>query len=237
MRCSAIKFMRRALRKISLAKCCTRGSSASIIRAPANGNVSRLRCPRILIKLSGLSACEYQCCNAAYSHRFATLPLWHHRAGKHRLDNFAALVGSHITQANNPEARPRTRRPQIDNLRFYSEHVPRSHHIGPAQLIHSETDRAFGEIQSLHKQPHGHRRGVPAARNQTFENCSLSFLAAEMEHLRVKLVGELNELFLRHAKRLRFEAIAHFQVVEVMLFHCGEGETTFMRHRSGLSNP
>jgi hypothetical protein len=57
-----------------------------------------------------------------------------------------------------------------------------------------------------------------------------------MKHLWIKLVGELDELFLRHVKRFRFEAITHFQVIEVMLFHCVEGETTFMRRCSGLGN-
>jgi hypothetical protein len=56
----------------------------------------------------------------------------------------------------------------------------------------------LGEIQSLHKQPHGRCGGVPAARDQPFINCSLSGFAVEMKHLWIKLVSELNELLLRH---------------------------------------
>ena len=63
-RCSATKFMRRASRKISRAKCCTHGSWASIIRASANGKILKRRCLRISNKLLGLSACEYQCRHA-----------------------------------------------------------------------------------------------------------------------------------------------------------------------------
>jgi len=49
-------------------------------------------------------------------------------------------------------------------------------------------------------------------------------------------MGELDYLLLRHFKRLGFEAIAHFQIIEVMLFHSDDGETTFMRYYSRLSN-
>src|SRR5438874_13465718 len=98
----------------------------------------------------------------------------------------------------------------MDNLRFYGEDVTRSHHTGPTQFIHAQADRAFGEIQSMYKQPHGHRRGVPTAGDQAFENCSLSGFWTEMKHLRVKLVGELDELLLRYFQRFRFEPITYF---------------------------
>lgn len=51
-----------------------------------------------------------------------------------------------------------------------------------------------------------------------------------MKHLRVKLVGELDKLFLAHLERLRLKAIARFHVIEVMLFHGSERQTTFMRY-------
>jgi hypothetical protein len=33
------------------------------------------------------------------------------------------------------------------------------------------------------------------------------------------------------------KTVTRFQIIEVMLFHCGQGDITFMRHRSGLGNP
>jgi hypothetical protein len=71
---------------------------------------------------------------------------------------------------------------------------------------------------------------MPAARNQTFENCSFSALTGEMKHLRIKFVRELDHLLLRYLKRLGFEPISHFQVIEVMLSHSEVGEATFMGH-------
>src|SRR5206468_6977334 len=98
--CSAIKSTRRGLQKISRAKCCMRGSLGFVIHALANGEVLRLRCLRILTKLSGLPACEYQCHHVGYSHNFPTLPPRHHDAGEHCLDNFAALISGYIAQTN-----------------------------------------------------------------------------------------------------------------------------------------
>ena len=42
---------------------------------------------------------------------------------------------------------------------------------------------------------------------------------AKMKHLRIKLVGELDDLFYRHVQRLRFEPITCFQIVKIALFH------------------
>src|SRR5439155_360096 len=91
-----------------------------------------------------------------------------------------------------------TRRSQIDNLGFDGQDVARSHDIRPAQFINPKTDRAFSEIHILHKQPHGHCCGVPAAGDQAFENCSLGAFTTKMKHLRIKFVGELDKLLLRH---------------------------------------
>ena len=60
-------------------------------------------------------------------------PHWHHCASQHRLNDFTALIGRHVAQADDPVAGPGTRRPQIDNFGFYSQHVARSHHTRPAQ--------------------------------------------------------------------------------------------------------
>ena len=60
---------------------------------------------------------------------------------------------------------------------------------------------------------------MPATGNQTFENCSLGAFAVEMKHLRIKFVSKLDKLLLGHFKRLGFEPITRFQIVEVVLFH------------------
>jgi hypothetical protein len=82
----------------------------------------------------------------------------------------------------------------------------------------------------LHKQPHRHRSGVPPTGNKSFENRPLRTPAAEMEHLRIKLVSEFDELFLCHAQRVRFEAITDFQILEISLLH-NENENTLMPRR------
>src|SRR6266481_2013402 len=100
------------------------------------------------------------------------------------------MVRGHVAQTNEP--------------------VAGSHRIGPAQLIHSQSDCALRVVQCLHKLSHGHRRGVPAAGNESFKNRSLRTLTAEMKHLWIKLVGKLDELPLRYSQRLRLEPITHF---------------------------
>ena len=59
--------------------------------------------------------------------------------------------------------------------------------------------------------------------------------AAEMKHLRIKLVGKLNELLLRHGQRLGFEPVTHFQIIEVAFVHNGESQSRLMR-QTHLSN-
>src|SRR5206468_10744642 len=72
--CWAIKSTRRGLQKISRAKCCMRGSLGFVIHALANGEVLRLRWLRILWKISGLPAWEYQWHQVGYSRVLCPLP-------------------------------------------------------------------------------------------------------------------------------------------------------------------
>jgi hypothetical protein len=62
------------------------------------------------------------------------------------LDNFAALVGGHVAEANDPMLRSGTRRAHIENLSLNRQFVAWPHCIGPPQFIHTETDCALGEI-------------------------------------------------------------------------------------------
>src|SRR6266568_935725 len=107
----------------------------------------------------------------------------------------------------------------MDNLRLNRKHIAWPHHIGPTQLIDTQADGPFGEVQCLYKQPHGYCRGMPAACNQTFKNCSLGTFTVEMKHLRIKLAGELDHLLLRYFKRFGLKTIAHFQIIEAELLH------------------
>src|SRR6266498_5891931 len=132
--------------------------------------------------------------------------------------------------------RSRAGAPKTENLRFHRQHVTRSHHIGPTQLIDTQSDGPFGEVQCVHKQPHGHCRGMPTTGNQTFENCSLGAFTVEMKRLRIKFAGELDQLLLRYFERFGFKTIAHFQILEVTLFHSEDAEATFMSHPSKSSN-
>ena len=104
-------------------------------------------------------------------------------------------------------------------FRLDREHIPRPHRIGPARFVNTETDRAFCEIQRFHEQPHGHCRSMPAAGNQSLENRSFRAPSAEMKHLRIKLVGEFDELFFRHGQRFGFEPVTRFQIIEVTFVH------------------
>src|SRR4030095_755245 len=103
--------------------------------------------------------------------------------------------------------------------------IARTHDVWPAQFIHTESNRPLGEIQSPHKHTHRHCRRMPAACNQAFENGSLGALAGEMKHLRIKFVRELDHLLLRHLQLLGFKAVAHLQIIEVMLFHSYEWQS------------
>src|SRR6266496_4142803 len=126
----------------------------------------------------------------------------------------------------------------MENLRFDTERIARPHWIRPAQFVDTQSDRALGEIQCLHKKPHGHCRSMPAACNQAFENRSLRAFASEMEHLRVKLVRELDHLFLRHFKRLGFKAAACFQIIKIVLFHSEDSaiDSIMMNHRKRIDS-
>ncbi len=86
----------------------------------------------------------------------------------------------------------------MDNLGFDAQHIAGAHRVWPPQFVDAQTNHALSKIQRLHEEPHGHRRRMPAARNQSFENRSLSAFAIEMKHLRVKFVRELDQLFFVH---------------------------------------
>jgi len=107
----------------------------------------------------------------------------------------------------------------MDNLGFDAQHIAGPHRVRPAQFVDAETNHALGKIQRLHEEPHSHRRRMPAARNQPFENGPLSAFPAEMKHLRVKFVRELDQFFFPDLKRFGAEAVAHFQIVKITLFH------------------
>ena len=163
-----------------------------------------------------LSCGWLSCCPPRWS---APQPSSHHCGGQHPLHNLAALIRGHVAQTNNSVARPRTGEAHIKNLGLNREYVARSHRIGPAQLVHAQSDCALGAVQCLHKQCHCHRRGVPTAGDKSFKNRSLRTLAAKMKHLWIKLVGEFDKPLLRYSQRLRFEPVPHLQIIKITRFH------------------
>ena len=162
--------------------------------------------------------------------------LRHQRACQHRLDDFPTLIRRYVAQAKNPMGRTGSRGTQFKDLGIHREHVPGPHRIRPAQFIHAETDCALGEVQRLHEQAHAHRRGVPATGNKSFENASLGAPPAEVKHLRIKFVSELDDLFYGHVQRLRFEPIACFQIIEITLLHDENDQSALLRDPSQPSN-
>ena len=58
----------------------------------------------------------------------------------------------------------------MDNLGFDAQHIAGAHRVWPPQFVDAQTNHALSKIQRLHEEPHGHRRRMPAARNQSFEN-------------------------------------------------------------------
>jgi len=107
----------------------------------------------------------------------------------------------------------------MDNLGFDAQHIAGAHRVWPPQFVDAKTNHALGKIQRLHEKPHSHRRRMPATRNQSFENRSLSAFAIEMKHLRIKFVREFDQIFFPDLKRFGAEAVAHFQIVKITLFH------------------
>ena len=51
-----------------------------------------------------------------------------------------------------------------------------------------------------------------------------------MKFLRIKFLGELDDGFARNFKRFGLKPVAHFQIIEVALFHRKNGDTAFMTH-------
>ena len=59
-----------------------------------------------------------------------------------------------------------------------------------------------------------------------------------MKHLRIKFVCELNDLFHCHFERFRLEAITHFQIIEIVLFHFEDGaiDSIIMNRRERIDS-
>src|SRR5437867_11638881 len=102
----------------------------------------------------------------------------------------------------------------MDNLGFDVQDVAGAHRVWPAQLIDAETDCAFRKVQRLNKKTHGDRRRMPAARNQSLEDRSLSGFGVEMKFLRIKFLGELDDGFACNFKRFGLKPVARVRSEE-----------------------
>src|SRR5262249_9617510 len=87
---------------------------------------------------------------------------------------------------------------------------------------------------TLHQQPHGHGRRVPAAGDERAKECRLRGLGIEVKRLRIELRRECTDLLFIHHVRAAHETLADAQVVEVdgrhhfslLLGRCLHGTTT-----------
>ena len=66
---------------------------------------------------------------------------------------------------------------------------------------------------------------MPSARHQPFEDAALGRFPVEMKHLRIKLMGKLDDLLLAYWQGLRFKARAYFQIFKIALVHKGRAKS------------
>jgi hypothetical protein len=79
-------------------------------------------------------------------------------------------------------------------------------------------DAAGGAEVAFHQEPHGHRRGVPAARGQAAEDAASRRRVVQVEGLRVELAGEGGDVVRAHREPPGGAvALARGQVFEVQL--------------------
>src|SRR2546427_767193 len=115
------------------------------------------------------------------------------------------------------------RGPHLENFALEVELIPGPHGARPAELVEPRADDSGSRFElALHQEPHGHRRGVPAARRQPPEYRAARGPFVEMEGLRVEFGGEGLDPFLFDAQTPGPEGLPHREVFEISSGHrCG----------------
>src|SRR5882724_10750012 len=111
----------------------------------------------------------------------------------------------------------RARGRDFNDFAFNAQNVARTRGSGPGEFS-TQTYYAVREWQpASNEQPHGHGRGVPTARSQSFEEAYLRGSFVEMERLRIKLGGELFDSRRFHQISPRRESLANAQILQIPL--------------------
>src|SRR5205807_1785049 len=69
------------------------------------------------------------------------------------------------------------------------------------------------------EEPHAHGCRVPSARREFFEDALFSRVLVEMKRLWIELPREIEDTLFRDLDRIRAEAIADFQILEIKFVH------------------
>src|SRR5439155_21414354 len=90
----------------------------------------------------------------------------------------------------------------------------------PAELVEARADDSARRLQlTLHQEPHGHRRAMPAARRQPPEYRAARSLFVEMEGLWVEFGGEGLDSFFFDAQASGAEGLPYREVFEISSGH------------------
>src|SRR5439155_6496435 len=127
----------------------------------------------------------------------------------------------------------RLRRPHLEDLALDAQLVARAHGPRPAELVEARAeDSASGLHLALDDEPHGERRGVPAARREALEERIVRGSFVEVIGLRIVLRGECLDRFRIDAKAPGSEFLAGGEIFEIA-FHVAY----FTRVRTPASDP
>src|SRR6266571_1924895 len=113
------------------------------------------------------------------------------------------------------------RGPHFENFALDVELIPGPHGPRPAELVEARADDSASGLQlALHQEPHGHCRGVPAARRQASEYRTARGLFVEMEGLRVEFGGESLDPRFFDTQTPGAEGLPYREVLEISSGHC-----------------
>src|ERR1043166_8964390 len=151
----------------------------------------------------------------------------------HRLAPLVAGCGAYLDHAL---IGTRLRRPHLEHLDVEVELVAGAHRQRPAELVEARADDAARRLElAFDQEPHGHRRGMPAARRQAAENRAARRIGVEVEGLRVEFGGEALDARLVDAQPTGAVALAGGQVLEIFASHvavllCSVGQVSGPNH-------
>src|SRR5207248_2311961 len=153
---------------------------------------------------------------------FETLrrPARHDEIADGDLHRLALLVARRRAHLDETLVWPRLRRPHLEHLDVEIQLIVRPHGQRPAKFVEARADDAARGLElALHEEPHGHRRGMPAARRLAAEDRAARRVAIEVERLRVEFRREGLDALLIYAQAPRAVDLAGGEVLEIFASH------------------